>query len=374
MKYCGDSESPFVLPLQTDILSVKSGQALQAKTLVAWEMEGKMENRWRDGKYKSGDGGHDLITINGDTVTFGSFTKAKLKYGSFGPADARIVEMTGQSDYNVELNYNFVNKEMSDFGVILEDGTKLVLKGISGILTRIWISDEEAELIENDGDPIEAPTSPYKIEPERQGRLIWISGPPGLGKSTSAQLLSREHGFVYYEADCFFGLRNPYIPPDVENPTLATRMQRKLIGEGADERRKVSEKGVGAWMKLLKGEEHDSEVIEAGFKEMFKDIVRERTRLGGDWAIAGVLLTSSLRKIARTELGADLEIVLLEMTVEGQEERIRVRHDGNQHAVEMMRAIYDLVEPAEPNETKTKTIKVSAEMTPQHVAAQIIEG
>ena len=27
-------------------------------------------------------------------------------------------------------------------------------------------------------------------------------------------------------------------------------------------------------MKLLKGEEHDSEAFEAGFKEMFKDIVR----------------------------------------------------------------------------------------------------
>ena len=39
----------------------------------------------------------------------------------------------------------------------------------------------------------------------------------------------------------------------------------------------------------------------------------------------------------RTGLGDDLEIVLLEMTVEGQEERIRARHDGNQHAVEMMR-------------------------------------
>ena len=98
--------------------------------------------------------------------------------------------------------------------------------------------------------------------------------------------------------------------------------------------------------------------------------------------------------LLRTELGDDLEIVLLEMTVEGQEERIRARHDGNQHAVEMMRVsivfcfrndfvsffahssqtIYDLVEPAEPNETKTKTIKVSAEMTPHHVAAQILEG
>ena len=137
-------------------------------------MEGKMENPWRDGKYKSGDGGHDLITINGDTVTFVSFNQAKLKYGSFGPADAKIVEMTGQSDYNVELSYNFVNKEMSDYGVILDDGTKLVLKGMSGIRTRIWISDEEAKLIENDGDPIEAPTSPYKIEPERQGRSVYF--------------------------------------------------------------------------------------------------------------------------------------------------------------------------------------------------------
>ena len=36
----------------------------------------------------------------------------------------------------------------------------------------------------------------------------------------------------------------------------------------------------------------------------------------------------------RTELGGDLEIVLLQMTVEEQEERIRARHDGNQHAVE----------------------------------------
>ena len=30
---------------------------------------------------------------------------------------------------------------------------------------------------------------------------------------------------------------------------------------------------VGAWMKLLKGKEHNSE-FEAGFREMFKDIAR----------------------------------------------------------------------------------------------------
>ena len=41
--------------------------------------------------------------------------------------------------------------------------------------------------------------------------------------------------------------------------------------------------------------------------------------------------------LSRKELGDDLEIGLLEMTVEGQEERIRARHDGNQQAVEMLR-------------------------------------
>ena len=41
--------------------------------------------------------------------------------------------------------------------------------------------------------------------------------------------------------------------------------------------------------------------------------------------------------LSRKELGDDLEIGLLEKTVEGQEERIRARHDGNQQAVEMLR-------------------------------------
>ena len=111
---------------------------------------------------------------------------------------------------------------------------------------------------------------PYKIQPEKQGKLIWITGPPGLGmklfffhldfhflnilqsnfsqlpfthlpmaflgtkllqygfsfkltgfpcyhlsispkgKSTSAQLLARKHGYVFYEGDCFFTLRFYY--------------------------------------------------------------------------------------------------------------------------------------------------------------------
>ena len=241
---------------------------------ISWRLTMDMESagtRWRDGKYKSLDGDQDLITIRGDKFNVDSFPGANLKYGSFGEADPKIVEETGEKNYNVELSFDFIGKAMADYGVVTEDGRKLMLKGIDGIRTRLWITDEEAELIENDGDPIEAPPNHYKVEPERQGRLIWISGPPGLGKSTSAQLLSREHDFVYYEADCFFGLRNPYILPDVENPTMAQGMQRKLVGEGAAERKQTIE--AMDWVAMFKGESWNNDTLEAGMREMYRNVV-----------------------------------------------------------------------------------------------------
>merc|ERR1719331_1002808 len=114
-----------------------------------------------------------------------------------------------------------------------------------GIWNLEWITEEEAERIANDGDPIDAPASHYKLEPQRQGRLLWITGPPGLGKSTTAQLLSRKHGYVYYEGDCFFMVRNPYIPPNAQEASLATLEQNKLVGVGVQEREEMAVKVVG---------------------------------------------------------------------------------------------------------------------------------
>ena len=110
---------------------------------------------WRNGKYKSGDGGQDLITIIGEKVMFNAFNEAKIKFGSFGEADPKIVEMTGERNYNVELSFDLIGKKMADYGVLTEEGTKLTIKGTSGIRTRLWITEEEAELVENDGDPID---------------------------------------------------------------------------------------------------------------------------------------------------------------------------------------------------------------------------
>ena len=91
-----------------------------------------------------------------------------------------------------------------------------------------WLSDEDMKKLAEKCDPIEAPLHHYKTQPENQGKLVWLSGPPGVGKSTTAQLLSRNFGYVYYEADCTMSFLNPFIPPNEENPTVSSFKQTPL--------------------------------------------------------------------------------------------------------------------------------------------------
>ena len=84
------------------------------------------------------------------------------------------------------------------------------------------------------------------------GLIIWLSGAPGMGKSTSAQILARTHGYVYYEADCFMALKNPYVPLNVANPSLAQLSQKPLKGAGMEERKKGRDYAVS----LVKGSQY----------------------------------------------------------------------------------------------------------------------
>ena len=258
---------------------------------------------WRQGNYY-GEGFFSSIMITGDKAVpkeAPDFTMT-FSQGDFGEADPEVAEMSGETNYTVEMKFEIMGKERKVPMVVTEEGQKLFFK--SSIKTIpvgyfSWISQEEADLKATSGDPISAPPSHYKLEPERQGKLVWITGAPGLGKSTTAQMLSRNHGFVFYEGDCFFGLRNPYIPSHVPEATLAQLKQSKLVGEGAKERQELANRVNKEFMKMFSGEDCDDAVLEEGYKEMCSNIRQERARMGGDWAVCCVLLTRKIRDIVR---------------------------------------------------------------------------
>ena len=120
-----------------------------------------------------------------------------------------------------------------------------------------------------------------------------------MGKSKSAQYLARNHGYVYYEADCFGALKNPYVPLDVANPTMAGMYQKPLRGPGMEERKAATKKIEGTWGRIMQGKDYDKEPLLEFYRLMAADIGKEKKRIGGDFAVATVLLTADIRAAMR---------------------------------------------------------------------------
>ena len=230
---------------------------------------------WKEGHYL-GEGSIPALEIIGDRgILQKDWMKVTFEAGDFGEADSEVAMVSGESSYTVQMKIEQNGKEQITPMVLTDDGKafyfKTLLKTIPmGNLK--WVTAEEAMKAASEGDPIESPPSKYKMEPERQGKLVWITGAPGLGKSTTGQMLSRNHGFVFYEGDCFWSLRNPYIPPDAPEASLAQLKQNKLVGRGAKERQEMSNKVNKEVLNMLGSNEYDDRVIERGFRMMCANI------------------------------------------------------------------------------------------------------
>lgn len=307
---------------------------------------------------------------------FPESNEMSIEYGDLGKSNESVQKRSGKSRYEAKITFvTGIKKgedkplEFTSFGAITEDGGKGFFSGVREYdIERV--TQTEIEEIENDFDQIEAPPGPYTLQPHIQGKLVWLSGSPGMGKSTSAQYLAKDHGFVYYEADAFGLLLNPFNTLESDNPSLATSSQRVLKGPGAEERVKITRTAMPIFQKIFVGEMEalDMEAMGAYYAAMARDIKIQRERIGGDWAVAHVVLYKEWRDIMREILGPDLVFINLKMSREEKNKRLLKRHSGNEKVVEMMENFDNLMSK---NDGDMLQLEVTGEMSRGEVVNMI---
>ena len=84
----------------------------------------------------------------------GGFT-CTIKFGDFGPARKEIAEATGDTNYNVEINF----AGMVTFnGIVNETGTEITTWGMTNTLEKMkWLSPDEVKERQEDRDDFNAP-------------------------------------------------------------------------------------------------------------------------------------------------------------------------------------------------------------------------
>ena len=294
-------------------------------------------------------------------------------FGSFGLTHPEVLKATGRTEYDIEMVYG--NGAFKQYGVL--DKTSITIWGFYGYLEELeWVDEQGMEQLKESRDPCEKmPCAHHPLQPQNQGKLIWLSGAPGAGKSTSGLLLSQRSGFVFYEADTFLLHVNPYIPKDADNPAKACAFQNPLKNLDLD-RIKAAQDGNQLFQDLSKGSKIDLEKSSNFYKHVALNVKQEKERIGGDWIVAQAVPKRSLRDLIRKHLGPDLIFVILNLSKETQQQRIEARNGGddndNAGVTEWITKMYDQFEEKQDDEPSTFSIEVNAGMTQDQVINEIL--
>ena len=126
-------------------------------------------------------------------------SKIQMEEGDFGPTIQDIKEVSGGI---CSYNMKFIMVKQNAFaqtvkGVVNPSGDKIWFVGASNSVEMIKkLSDAEFEKKRSSRDHKDTPTcSHITPKPGAPGKIYWLSGPPGAGKSTICQLMTREEGF-----------------------------------------------------------------------------------------------------------------------------------------------------------------------------------
>jgi len=318
------------------------------------------------------------VDIKGGVGEFASMfgeddpTQVQLKYGHFTNSDKRGLKLTGKEEYNFEMTWF-----STIHGVVCEDGTKITM--MNGNVLEL-MDEETIKKMKEEKDPADNPSNTYKPQPENLGKIIWLSGLSGMGKTTTAKLLQEKEGFVNYEGDCFLMGLNPYVGASLKgNSYFGTRLLTGLSRERQNICKMAFEEG---YKYAMSGKEVDPKVWSDFYNLLCDDILKERSKLGGDWVIGQAVYSKAAREIIRKRLGKDLTFVVLESGEEDlQVERMVKRALGDGEVTE--EAKEDIKEKCaqragghehvEEDERNTFAIYVTKAMTPEDVVKKIFE-
>ena len=137
----------------------------------------------------------------------------------------------------------------------------------------------------------------------------------GAGKSTSGLLLAKHNGYVYYEADCFMQCVNPFIPLDAKEPSLEQMFQKPLKGRTLSAMTACTEVFT-EFDKIVAGNEPNEDKLKAFYHEMALDILAQKKRIGGTWAVAMAVTNRKMRDTIREVLGNQVIFVTLTLSEE----------------------------------------------------------
>ena len=217
-----------------------------------------------------------------------------------------------------------------------------------------WITPEEAEVIRNrEKQSVDAPELPYNLTPDKQGKLVILTGPPGSGKSTVAGLIAGNGTWIFYEGDGFMLGHNPYVFPN-ESVVDVRSEKPALIGAGMRERLLVALGFIKNQRMWEKDSTVDRSPTERFYRLMAEDIKKERKRVGGDWVVAFAMSRRTDRDIFREVLGEDLLFVVLDISFDLVKERLKGRGQGE----DSMATIHWKFEPAQEDEPQTAAFEM----------------
>ena len=290
-------------------------------------------------------------------------------YGKYSKTPQKLQDLTGKSHFNLKIGSG---RE----GVLSEDGKTILTIPYSGIgiETIQWISDSDFQTILDARENWDEASTFHPIQQSEKSKIVFISGVPGAGKTTSAFKLA-QLGYVYYEGDCFMHFLNPFIPLDAEDPTTQHVMQAPLKNYP-----KEAVKAVLTYYEMIKKyQEPDEASSLAYYGELAKNVKHEWQRIGGEnWVVGQAVSTRKCRDLIK-HIIPECIFVSLRVSPEVQLRRLERRmghlqEDQKKGIMSLMVKTINTFEPVGQDEDRAADVFISSDLSENEVLDKILKA